>query len=674
MNPPTANGRWKLLVRWLGGLTLLAYTLSRFVPCPIPRHHPVFTLDESWLQTLHLAFTQHLQFGHDLIFTFGPWGFLYAGSYPPTFVISVMAWATLSFIFWWCLWQLARHSWKSESLAWLWMLGYVGVAGLQVDQEIDVRLTAWALILLFLHFFTDDAACSVAKILLVASLGWLGLIKFTELLMAAGIVLVIAADDLLRRRRFPWIIAVFGLSVIFFWLAAGQHLSSFGPFLCNSWRITNGYTEAMMCGAGTELWDAGGFWLAAAAACAPVGWAAFVKYRRFGALPLIGLGLVLLVIFKHGFVRNDPEHEAEAVLALLLIAWMGLAAAGPLLQGRSGRARLLGWLMGMIVLTYVSLSIGRCVPGKGLFARLAETFDPRIALSPARWFHNANDLRTGYENHLAEIRDAYPLPELDGSVDVYPWDQVVIFAHGWRYAPRPVIQSYSAYTPELAGMNAAHLRSERAADNLLFTLRTLEGRFPSLDDGLSWPELLTRYDIRDTTGIFVLLKRSATPREYHLTQFKDIPVHFGESVMLPDTTNGPIWAELKIDKSILGSAVSTFYKPPVLLLTVSLHDGRHLGYQLVPGMVRSGFLLSPLIQNAPAFVSLASADGWSRLSGLEVTSVTVSADTQSHSTLCYQSPMRLRLYHLDYPRQDLKEMPAGSTTPPLPPPPPGPAR
>jgi hypothetical protein len=31
------------------------------------------------------------------------------------------------------------------------------------------------------------------------------------------------------------------------------------------------------------------------------------------------------------------------------------------------------------------------------------------------------------------------------------------------------------------------------------------------------------------------------------------------------------------------------------------------------------------------------------------------AATRSGSTPCYQSPMRLHLYRLDYPRQDLKE-------------------
>lgn len=654
--PPTDSKMWLRTwfpVHWLVGLTTLAYTISRFVPCSPPGHSPVYTLDESWVQTLHFAFVQHLQFGRDLVFTFGPWGFLCGGYYPPTFMVSTMVWMTLAIVLWWCLWQMARRFWMHESVAWLWMIGCIGVTGLPVDQDFDVRLDAWVLILLFLHFFVNDTAFSMIKILLVISLALLGLTKFTGLLMAGGIVLTIAADDVLRRCRIPWLLAVFGLSVLFFWLAAGQRLSSFGPFLCNSWRITSGYTEAMMTGGGTELRDAVVFWLAAAGACVPIGMAASTKYRWFGTLPLIGLGLVLFLAFKHGFVRHD-QHESEAVLTVLLIGLLGLGAAQPFLRNRSRKTMLMGWLLGIVILMYAFLAFNRCVPGKGLFMRFVETFDPRIVLSPAKLLYEANAMKTAYENRLAEIRDAYPLPELGGTVDVYPWDQVVIFAHGLRYTPRPVFQSYSAYTLALAEMNAAYLRVGRTADNVLFTLRTLDGRYPSLDDGRSWPELLTRYNVQGTTRDFVLLKKSATPGEYHLVPLKDSLIRFAEPVMLPATTNGALWAELEINKTLLGSFIAALYKPPTLVLAVSLRNGQRLYFRLVPGMASGGFLLSPFINDNASFIALATHDE-RRLTDATVTSMTVFALTQSGSAACYQSPMRLRLYRLDYPQPDTKK-------------------
>ena len=60
-----------------------------------------------------------------------------------------------------------------------------------------------------------------------------------------------------------------------------------------------------------------------------------------------------------------------------------------------------------------------------------------------------------------------------------------------------MIQSYAAFTPELADLNAAYLRSSHAPDNVFFECAPIDDHYPSLDDGLSWPVLLTRYDIRD---------------------------------------------------------------------------------------------------------------------------------------------------------------------------------
>jgi hypothetical protein len=265
-------------------------------------------------------------------------------------------------------------------------------------------------------------------------------------------------------------------------------------------------------------------------------------------------------------------------------------------------------------------------------------------------------LRSEYEKDLASERKAHPLPPIAGNADLYSYEQMILFAHALPYQPRPIIQSYSAYTPELAAMNAAHLRTARAARNILFAVQPLDGRFPSLDDGLSWPELLTLYDLKgrsDDGGRFLVLSRAAVPREFRLTPLQNTAARFGEPVILPGATDGPVWVEIEIKKSLLGTVVSALYKPPVLMLTVSLPDHTERRYRIVPGMAGGGFLLSPLIADNRSFAALA-CTGRQELAGLEVVSMTISADTGSESTRCYQSLMAVRFYRLDFPRQDFK--------------------
>jgi len=639
------------VVRGLAVAGMFLYVFSRFVPYSSVDDYPIIDgIENAWAQVLHVAFSRHWQFGQDIVFTYGPWGFLARGYYPPTYPVSVIAWIILSLVFLCAGWRLACHLSDNRLVAGLWLVGFTAAASIPAGDDFNARLVAWGVLLLFLHFFVEEGVFTPIQALLAVSLGWLSLVKFTGLMESVMVVAVIAADNIFRHRRFPWIVPLWVASLVFFWVAAGQHLSSLGPFLCNSWRITSGYTEAMMLTDKTGARDAVCFLLIAVLLCALTGRVAWVRHRFLGALPLAGLGTILFIVFKLGYVRND-RHEIISATALVLISLVCLAVAWPGRKRAAGAASCL-----LIASTLFASSVFNCwLPGNGLWKQLAGTFSIYNLLAPVAGPYSGY-LRSNYEKNLASERKAHPLPPIEGDADLYSYDQTILFAHTLLYQPRPVIQSYSAYTPELAEMNAAHLRTARAASNILFAIQPINDRFPSLEDGRSWPELLTLYDLKgasDDKRTFLLLSRSAAAREFHLTPLQNTSARFGEPVTLPAATNGPVWVEIEIKKSLAGTVVSTLYKPPVLMLTVSLQDHTQRRFRLVPGMAGSGFLLSPLIADTRSFAALAST-GRQDLTGLEVVSMTISASTESGSTRCYQSPMAVRFYRLDFPRQDFR--------------------
>ena len=53
------------------------HTVERIVRCGV--------FGTSWCLTLHWAHLKGIDFGNDLVFTFGPWGFIYQGYVPETF-------------------------------------------------------------------------------------------------------------------------------------------------------------------------------------------------------------------------------------------------------------------------------------------------------------------------------------------------------------------------------------------------------------------------------------------------------------------------------------------------------------------------------------------------------------------------------------------------------------
>ena len=645
------NIRWMTVVRGLAVTGMFLYVFSRFVPCSSVDDYPIIDgIENAWAQVLHVAFSRHWQFGQDIVFTYGPWGFLARGYYPPTYPVSVIAWIILSLVFLCAGWRLACHLSDNRLVAGLWLVGFTAAASIPAGDDFNARLVAWGVLLLFLHFFVEECVFTPIQALLAVSLGWLSLVKFTGLMESVMVVAVIAADNIFRHRRFPWIVPLWVASLVCFWVAAGQHLSSLGPFLCNSWRITSGYTEAMMLTGKTGARDAVCFLLIAVLLCALTGRVAWARHRFLGGLPLAGLGTILFIVFKLGYVRND-RHEITSAMALVLISLVCLAVAWPGKKRAAGAASCL-----LIASTLFASSVFNCwLPGDGLWKQLAGTFSIYNLLAPVVGPYTGY-LRSNYEKNLASERKTHPLPPIEGDADLYSYDQTILFAHTLPYQPRPVIQSYSAYTLELAEMNAAHLRTARAASNILFAIQPINDRFPSLDDGRSWPELLTLYDLKgasDDKGTFLLLSRAAAAREFHLTPLQNTSARFGEPVTLPAATNGPVWVEIEIKKSLAGTVVSTLYKPPVLMLTVSLQDHAQCRFRLVPGMAGSGFLLSPLIADTRSFAALAST-GRQDLAGLEVVSMTISAGTESGSTRCYQSPMAVRFYRLDFPRQDFR--------------------
>ena len=140
---------WKVLLPWLAGFGTLVYVCSRFVPWAPPSRHG--EIEDSYIQFLHTAFVERLQFGRDVVLTFGPWGFLYGGYHPATHLVSVIAWLGLSVVFCWSGWLAARHFARSGMAAWLWLMVFAAVAGLPIFTLIDARLKALVILLWLLH-------------------------------------------------------------------------------------------------------------------------------------------------------------------------------------------------------------------------------------------------------------------------------------------------------------------------------------------------------------------------------------------------------------------------------------------------------------------------------------------------------------------------------------------
>ena len=82
------------------------------------------------------------------------------------------------------------------------------------------------------------------------------------------------------------------------------------------------------------------------------------------------------------------------------------------------------------------------------------------------------------------------------TIDVLNFSQDEVLREHLNYRPRPVFQSYSAYTPALLRRNLQFYEKKKAPRFIFARLQSVDERYPAQDDSLLLEELPRRYEIR----------------------------------------------------------------------------------------------------------------------------------------------------------------------------------
>lgn len=628
---------WVAIVFLLGIVLLVPWQVELFDA----------TLDGSWRIVANEAFVARLQSGSEIVFTVGPYGFLYWSVYhPETYRLVLASWTVFALVYLGAVWRLGIGLRLPFYVRLGWLVGALILGAVDRDNTV---LNGIIILALIHYFYAVDRSTSLFGLVLMCVVGWVGLIKFTFFVLAALVVAVVAMDQAIFRRRVPWGGAVFLVSLTAFWLLAGQSLSGFPMFVRNSLEISSGYVDAMSVSSGLKI-ELLQFLGIAAILFLLVAEASWRRWRWQSALPLVALSGVLYVLFKHGFVRHD-QHSIIAALGLVFLTLCYGLATGCELQGNGRRIAMAGLFAGALMLSTETLTRHT---GKGLAATAVEKC-VRALPAQAKAFSQAlsgnSRLQQAHAARLAEIREANPLPGIVGPVDLYPFKQGVLVSHGLEYRLRPVFQSYSASTGPLAKLNLDHLRGKHRPGTILFDIETIDKRFPAQDDGLSWPDLLTAYDVAEVAKTFLVLTNNPNPRTASLGFLTTVKAQLDQPIEVPAVKDEPIWMVLDIRPTIFGRVLAFLIKPPALYIDVRTRDGVEREYRLIPRVAGAGFLLSPVIANRDDFLALTQFGG---LGGLQKSSVesftirTAGNRWDSFERHCYQPQISVSFHELQY--------------------------
>ncbi len=561
--------RWSAVVRPAALLGVMLAVLVPFAPLM-----PEDALDPSWELAMNQTLQQGLVFGRDTVFTFGPYASVYTTRYhPSTDALSLGSTGFLAVCFAAAAWfhfarvrrslfvlllvALAALS-SRDALLFFYPLLVAAQATWRPEPSGGPRAGAWLIFLLW------------------APLGLLPLVKGSTIAVCAlsAVVSAVVFAQERRWRRALLVLLTPLVALVLFWLAARQPLGALPAYFGSMLQIVKGYSESMGLAGDPKEPVAYGV-----GALVLVGVLLVGEGRRQRAATALSFAVVLFMAFKAGFIRHD-WHARIGGATLLLAALLVFA----LVRGRRGTVAL---VTGLALSASVGASHGFVQNPAAPFASAWEGLRRRLA--------PGDGLAGDYRKALGGIAGAAPLPQLDGTSDVYSFSQTRLVASGNRWSPRPVPQSYSAYTPALAELNARHLAGPGEPDHLFFAAQPIDGRLRLLEDSATWPEVLKRYRPTRLAGDFLVLDRRDEPAAPASRTLATGRHRLGETVPVP-TSAHVMLTRWNVRPSAFGRLRTILFKSSDLELTVELVNGTTRKYRFIPGMAEAGVILSPLVE------------------------------------------------------------------------------
>lgn len=576
----------------VGGASLLILLLFN-VPW-LPDHFD-FSLDSSWIYVLHDSFINGRQFGNEIIWHYGPLGFLFGKFYhPETYLYLILFYLIFSVIFCWAVFEFITKTSDKPNFAAI--IAIAAIVSITLESVFAILPLLFCLYRFFVPAKQKSKYLQLALFVLIALIS---LIKITYLVLAFVVLVLIDIENIWRGNKKPvYLVGFIGLFLCF-WLLAGQGVENVPGFIYGALELSRGFAFAFppehnfLIAAGVFLVGIIIVFLQSA----NIWWR---KYGGRAVVPLLILALTCFVLQKSAFTNPNDHHQLESYAAFLILL---LLIRDVFFEDLSSKGKgILAVYFVLVATLYVGsifFNDDKKEQFEAAYSAIEQIGGGKVSDKEGK------ELELSYEDifnkKLAGIEEHVSLPEMSGSVDLYSDTQMAIFASGLEYKPRPVFQSYHAYTPYLAKKNKNFLKSGNGPENILFNLRPFRGRYGPMDDGLSWPEILSGYELQNRTEGYLHLTKRRNPGRYDLRKIAEGAFDFDEEVKVPLFFN--IWAKIEIEESFLGKIVRLLFRSIPISIEMK-YGGELKRFWILPEVAKNGFLLSPPIESTENFMRL----------------------------------------------------------------------
>lgn len=553
-------------------------------------------IDSGWQWVINVASSHNWVFGRDVVFTYGPLGWLATPQDVSHHLASANGLrAALQILMVTCgLLFLSRFKRPAPVLVFsaLWIVA--GATGLRFEGF--VVLVIALLLLTSLRIERSWPAVTAGLIT-----GLVPLIK-TSLGIAAAATLFLGLGLIWRHRGFkgPLVsITASGAVATLFVLLLFPSIGFFFEWVDQALEVVDGYAAAASI-VGPQLPLA----VAAVLLLAIVAGGVFLSLRIPDfCLSALVLAPGLLITFRLAFVRQDGH---QFLFLPFVIALLGIAALGT-----SRRVAL--WILGAGAVVVVTGSLSGLMPfgpmdlprvlatehrGPSNLARLVRSDDTRIVLERESR-RNLRDLKLP----RSWIESMDPAPN---GITVVPWELMYAPANDLPFKPLRTMQLYSAYTPALDRLTAEGLSGSEAPDFVLDDFAPVGKRRALFDAPQTWRTLFLEYRLLRSTEAndLLMLARRKETLTHRWQDLGETTLQVGGPGISVPRSPHMVFAEIDAPLNVFGRLNKAFFRVPLLLAIFHRVDGNSTWVRLIPETAREGILINHFPQDFDDYAGL----------------------------------------------------------------------
>jgi hypothetical protein len=591
---PAGTTRTRNYFGYAGMAIFLGYFLLATMPGKALPVEP--GLDRSWCYAVNsLVHSSEYRFGRDVVFTFGPLGFIQC----PLPIESNLEQAAL--------FRLVVHGlWAALLLGFLWrrknrLAGLIFIPAYLIVHAMgfgDQTLTYdYYLILVICALaglaFNSERLRAAAFMLSGLFAGVLLFVKFSSgfaalLIVAIGGVLLWIVTRNWRAALLGW-----GAYIATVSLLAAKFMgswSSFDKYFKGSLEMAGGYSEAMsLIGPRSNLM-AGLSGVAVYLALLAALWVWRLRLRWLA----LTCAVAVFTSFKGAFVRQDFH---VVLFSLFLPAVVSVL----LLQAELRRERILCASAFALTLVCAVPVFETHMPYNLTWAPFKQTLLLEQGLTQLDNLIHVKEIKSQMAEYWQRRRTGEKLPpyiaglidvERD-TVDFIPWEISYAPANDLKWKPMPTLQTYAAYEASLDRLNADHFDNGQAPDFVLVEYLNIDSRHFILDAPATWRSLLNNYDLAASSWEHLLLKRKSNSSAAGTQEISRDEFTFDAWVDVP-AIDSLLYGELQISLRLWGKLAKTLYLVPPVFIEMKYESGHTQDYRLVPGVAGDGLLINRL--------------------------------------------------------------------------------